>query len=321
MATPAERIIKAGNLEKYHNDAVAPVIASLLTVGNSILDLQQNKEDIIVVKTATEFEAMTVAEVAAGNFLVDGTLYIRGTQVGSSLITRIEELEQYRAINDIRLTKIEDNLGIEHVEPVQFPTGYTQIEYIESNGSAWIDTGLTINGGYELYSEICVPATYSTKITIGITGYTSQSMRQGFLVFNTGSHKVDFYWPGVSYTSLSVDTNIDLGKKVKITQDRVGITVQQDAYTSTASYSTGTTATDDTAPIYIGYTPYSSHQQYKYNKRWRDIIRLNGETLRDFVPAKRDSDDVAGYMDIVHEVFYPSIGTGNYIAGPVVLSA
>lgn len=42
----------------------------------------------------------------------------------------------------------------------------------------------------------------------------------------------------------------------------------------------------------------------------------NGDTLvRDFVPAKRNSDDALGMYDLVNDVFYTNSGTGSFIGG------
>ena len=45
----------------------------------------------------------------------------------------------------------------------------------------------------------------------------------------------------------------------------------------------------------------------------------SGETLeRDFVPAKRKSDNVLGLLDLANGKFYTNAGTGTFTAGPVV---
>lgn len=42
----------------------------------------------------------------------------------------------------------------------------------------------------------------------------------------------------------------------------------------------------------------------------------NGTLIRNFIPAKRNSDNVLGLYDIVNSKFYTNAGTGTFIAGP-----
>ena len=44
----------------------------------------------------------------------------------------------------------------------------------------------------------------------------------------------------------------------------------------------------------------------------------NGTLIRDFVPAKRMSDNVYGLWDKVNEVLYENAGTGTFTGGPAV---
>ena len=47
----------------------------------------------------------------------------------------------------------------------------------------------------------------------------------------------------------------------------------------------------------------------------------NNVLVRDFVPAKRDSDGAIGLLDIVNNIFYPNMGSGTFTAGPESASA
>ena len=43
-----------------------------------------------------------------------------------------------------------------------------------------------------------------------------------------------------------------------------------------------------------------------------------GVLVRNFIPAKRNSDNVLGLYDLVNNVFYTNAGSGTFIAGPEV---
>ena len=51
---------------------------------------------------------------------------------------------------------------------------------------------------------------------------------------------------------------------------------------------------------------------------YSSTIVKNGITVRDFVPAKRDSDDKYGMYDIVNDVFYLSPNNVNFSGGDPV---
>ena len=44
----------------------------------------------------------------------------------------------------------------------------------------------------------------------------------------------------------------------------------------------------------------------------------NGTLVRDFIPAKKISDNKCGLWDKVTNAFYPNSGTGTFKAGPAI---
>jgi len=59
--------------------------------------------------------------------------------------------------------------------------------------------------------------------------------------------------------------------------------------------------------------------QYQTHGRIYDMkIHYNNTPVRNFVPAKRNSDSKLGMYDLVSGTFFTNSGTGNFIAGPAV---
>jgi hypothetical protein len=48
------------------------------------------------------------------------------------------------------------------------------------------------------------------------------------------------------------------------------------------------------------------------------IKNESGILIRDFIPAKRNSDNVLGMYDTVSGQFFTNAGTGEFVAGPEV---
>ena len=44
-------------------------------------------------------------------------------------------------------------------------------------------------------------------------------------------------------------------------------------------------------------------------------ILENGESIRNFIPAKRNKDNVIGMYDVIEGKFYTNAGTGTFTAG------
>ena len=60
---------------------------------------------------------------------------------------------------------------------------------------------------------------------------------------------------------------------------------------------------------YTNYTPALA--RYYESKWWND-----GTLVRHFIPCYRISDDKPGMYDIVNDVFYTNVGTGEFELGP-----
>ncbi|MBQ6011811.1 MAG: hypothetical protein IJL23_01695, partial [Alphaproteobacteria bacterium] len=46
-------------------------------------------------------------------------------------------------------------------------------------------------------------------------------------------------------------------------------------------------------------------------------IKENDSLKRNFIPARRNSDNVVGMYDTVSKTFFTNAGTGSFVAGPV----
>jgi hypothetical protein len=69
----------------------------------------------------------------------------------------------------------------------------------------------------------------------------------------------------------------------------------------------------------FGYkSPTDQHCNTGIYRMYYFKIYDNGTLVRDFVPVKRNSDNVIGLFDIVNNKFYTNKGTGTFTAGTEV---
>lgn len=182
---------------------------------------------------------------------------------------------------------------------MSLPKGYTQVEYIQSTGTQYINTGISVPHA-------------SCKV---------------ILEFAPMEVTADNPFAGYMYPSWNWNTNLAFVSSSKILISAVyGPTVQRDVfykfeYTSTYYRMNDGNAVITSAGNYTdGYNNTLSYASGKYGKNKIKSYRLyNGDTLvRDFIPCINPSGTV-GMWDEVNGVFYGNSGSGSFIAGAVVI--
>ena len=188
------------------------------------------------------------------------------------------------------------------------PHEYTQIEYIESDGSQYIGTGikLTNNVGFmvtysftEIKSLSYILGSYTPHYYLGIT--------------STGNMLIS-YGPTADHGVLS------------IAKDKFST----ETYTAKVNYNNSHIAE------FVGIKSAVMPEENFSSDRTMYLFRLNNgalpsksriyklqitdgtELVRNFIPARRNSDGVLGMYDMVTNTFFTNHGSGKFIGGPVV---
>lgn len=189
---------------------------------------------------------------------------------------------------------------------------YTKLEYIEGTGAQWINSKYT-------------PPTNNLRI---VCDYEYTSLRQGMSPYGVqynGTFSVIPHTTTASTQGIYVGSSTDLLNFAVKTNARYNLdlsasnsvlTQKLNGVTSTASYS-GTLNAGGNIYIFAQnvngspYSPISPMRLYSLQ------IYDNGTLVRDFIPARRNSDGAIGLLDQVNNVFYGNAGTGTFTAGPV----
>lgn len=191
----------------------------------------------------------------------------------------------------------------------ELPKEYQAVEYIEANGTQWIDTEVPMNGGYTLYADGLMK---SGKSGVLINGYKSNNVRQG-MTFFANSNKYGYYWFGKEYAENTTLTalGISLKERFQFTQNKNGITLVQDDKSVSNNYSGNNTT--DSQNIYIFNT--FANANYKNGVLYEAIIINDNKIIKDFIPCYRVSDNIIGLYDLIEEHFYTNSGTGTFLKG------
>lgn len=108
------------------------------------------------------------------------------------------------------------------------PEAYQEVEYIESDGSQWINTGIPMNANHTLYNDGNVRPKRMGQL---IYGYHDKLNRLGVCLYG-GSNKMAFFWIidgwGQSYMPMfSSDTGIDVTYRLQTIQNKYGFVAIQ----------------------------------------------------------------------------------------------
>ena len=195
------------------------------------------------------------------------------------------------------------------VEQSMLSSGYTPLEYIESTGTQYINTGI-MTSGPGLSTEVKLELTTNSKAEQAIIGCANGGRYEVYfhgeeigLYHNNGETWqgavfVAQYYPNVIYTLKGKMTDSS------ITQEINGV---QSSYTGVISQLSEAEVT-----LFRHNSRYAMSAKAYYVKIWQNDI-----LVRNFIPARRDSDGVLGMYDTISNTFFTNAGTGEFIAGPV----
>lgn len=188
---------------------------------------------------------------------------------------------------------------------------YTQVEYLESSGTQFINTGVNIKSNLKI--DITFLATKNTNQYQTIFGARSELSGfpgLGFDTENNGEYAINYN--GES----KFNKNFDLfGSKCNVVFDNNILTLTNLETNQTQTMSRGATKFEYEYPIYLfalntnGTTVCQSSA-----KIYECKIYDNGELIRNFIPAVDGGNDPC-LVDILSETKYYNLGTGQFTCG------
>lgn len=216
--------------------------------------------------------------------------------------------------------ELKDSGSCEEIVKYIVPSKYQKVEYIESDGTQYINTGLIGKTGYTLETNVSFTslATGSYQYFAGYA-YTGSADRMYYIrLANTTKHLGYTYGPENSTTAkLSLlEENVFYNIKSIMKEDKQELIVDR---VRVGSSSYGALEYDENNPKYI----YMFMSQYVNGTnggtkakckeaKWYDE---NDVLIRDFIPCYRKSDGEIGMYDLITGKFYTNSGTGTFEKG------
>lgn len=193
----------------------------------------------------------------------------------------------------------------------RLPVEYQEVEYLESTGMQYINTGVVPKITQRFECKIAITNTNNVNyVVLGsrTSGAANTSTDQVYMSFNNSSTVL------INYDKMRLFVSVNAGYDYSISDTPVVADIPQE-YNVAVDY-LGVSITTATQPYYmfalnnIGNALANALAKIYYFKIY------DGDTIiRDFVPVKRLSDNEAGMYDIVNNVFYTNQGTGSFSVG------
>lgn len=206
-------------------------------------------------------------------------------------------------------------LGLATFPKRNLPSGYTQVEYIETDGNQYIDTGYVPNSNTRVILNI-EPTAAVTSGTAGIFGSrgngTSNAAYQYTVMATTSSqYRSDYADDANTFIAVSPYlSRVTIDKNKNVTTIN-GTTVENPAAEWQGVY------TAFIGKVNNNGTPTSGALVGKvYSCEIYDNVTL----VRDYVPCK-NSSGTAGLYDVVNGEFYGNTGSGTFAVGAECVDA
>ena len=206
------------------------------------------------------------------------------------------------------------------------PNGYTELEYVVNTSGTYLNTGITQNvddlemeikaqpttGSWYIFQneETSIRQIYgiggsingntiswSVGVPLGVQGYDA-GVRLDSSIIRYSTH---------TYVVRGMNKNGNMTLYVKDLT-----TNEEDTKFGTYTY------VQHAAPFWLFGNRVDNHRVSSGNKVYYAKMHMGGALVMNYIPARRNSDNVVGMWDTVTQTFFTNSGSGTFTAGPVV---
>lgn len=201
----------------------------------------------------------------------------------------------------------------------RLPLDYQEVEYIESTGTQYIDTGMSISS---------TDASFMSKLKFSVSSFTDGDQ---VILGNTYQDNCMYWLPQFGGTTLRMFSRGNGSGNIVYGPNLITNTIYNiNSYTSETLqklviehnvYSKTTNLTMmDSQNLYLFANNYKNTTVTAYSaiKLYKAQLYKSEQLVRDFIPCYRKSDNEIGLYDLVGKQFYVNQGTGAFLKGPNV---
>ena len=196
------------------------------------------------------------------------------------------------------------------------PIGYILLEYIESSGTQYINTGYKMTSNYEeLNMKFRFLDKYSSKTLIG----TQDSQYSDSTLYSINIYQSELFVAN-SHSVWSWNATVGADYEIDISANGANGSVLVNGTTFSFDIK-GNIDKKDNILIFCGEVAGTPNLSQAISARlYFCKIYDNGTLVRNLIPAK-NSSGALGLYDAVNNVFYTNAGTGTFTAGPIATTS
>lgn len=195
----------------------------------------------------------------------------------------------------------------------KLPPQYQQVEYIQSSGTQYINTDVSLYDveDHKIILDIAPTEFYNYNIIWGST-YDADT-------FEGWVHVDGLLAMRYNYIRYGSDNTIEVNNRYLIEAGKSNINLSNSIYkkvngTSYGSNTVNTKITDAKFLLFLSGSDYGKHKLYSCK------LYKSGILVRNFIPCYRKVDNEIGLYDLVNKVFYSNAGTGVFLKGDNVVN-
>lgn len=192
---------------------------------------------------------------------------------------------------------------------MSLPSGYTELEYIQSSGTQYINTEYTPTYGAHIIMDAKIISHENNGSYFGSRGTSSgtDSASNTLLIMASTGLRSDYYGNSVSNAAYPNGKHkLDRNKNLTTIE---GISITNATSTKSSRY-----------PLFLFGTNTAGSLTLPGNLRLYSCQIYDGDALfRNFVPCMNAAGAI-GLYDLVNSKFYANAGTGVFTAGPEVIN-
>lgn len=189
---------------------------------------------------------------------------------------------------------------------VKLPSGYKQLEYIQSSGIQYIDTEFTPNQDSRIVYDCERLSAAASEHFFGVRTGNSAVAAFCFYIYNSG-------WRYAYNSATLPGTGPSSGRYVFDANKNVA-----NINGSTAMTGTYAVFTAAASALLFGMRSAPNGLSYGSHKLFGSKLYDNATLIRDFIPCSNPSGAI-GLYDLVNNKFHANAGTGAFTAGPEVI--
>ena len=199
------------------------------------------------------------------------------------------------------------------------PSGYTRLQYIESTGTQYIDTGMASTNVNNVKAKISFTNLGTLNYILGTRPSSGATTALGYILYSSTHSGITMYpggWPEQGKSDVVVNNVYDIEASLGVPNIVPNI-LQVDGI-EFVSYNHPLPTGDKSIYIFALHSNNDSGEYFARARLYSMSLYNDSELVANYIPARKISDNAIGVYDTVSGQFFTNAATSgdDFTAGP-----